>query len=142
MQAKNFVLFETDLFLWDQRDEDLNHWFPGGDCAGWFYMRLLASDGIRPKLHPVMEDWGWTFAVQVEDVRVCVNVWVYFEMENSWLFGIEPWKPLLRRPSLGALQRAKALVAAAVDQIMEHDPRFLRRKWFEENPFDLGIKSF
>jgi hypothetical protein len=142
MQTNNFVLFETELFLWDQRDEDLNHWFPGGDCAGWFYMRLLATEGICQFLEPVMEDWGWTFAVAVEDVRVCVNVWVYFEMENSWVFGIEPWKRFFRRQSPAALQRAKDVAAAAVDQIMEHDPRFLRRKWFEENPFDLGIKFF
>ena len=87
--ARNFVLFKTDLFVFRQRDEDIDKWFVGGDCAGWFYVRLLLVDRIRRECEPVMEDWGWTFAVSVDDVAVSVNVWAFFEIENCWLFGLE-----------------------------------------------------
>ena len=62
--TRNFVLFETDLFVIRRRDEDIDKWSLGGDCAGWFYVRLLLAGHIRHECDPVMEDWGWpTFAV-------------------------------------------------------------------------------
>jgi hypothetical protein len=44
--ARNFVLFQTDLFVYRQRDEDIDKWFVGGDCAGWFYVWLLLTGHI------------------------------------------------------------------------------------------------
>src|SRR5689334_20929162 len=44
---RNFIMFKTDLFVFEQRDEDIDQWFVGGDCAGWFYARLLPVDRIK-----------------------------------------------------------------------------------------------
>src|SRR5262249_19778736 len=94
---RNFVLFKTDLFVFHQRDQDIDRWFVGGDCAGWFYARLLPVDRVRPFREPVMEDWGWTFGVSIDDVRVWINVWAFYEIENCWLFGIDAKKRLFSR---------------------------------------------
>jgi hypothetical protein len=34
--TRNYGLFKTDLFVFHQKDEDIDQWFGGGDCAGWF----------------------------------------------------------------------------------------------------------
>lgn len=138
---RNFVLFQTDLFVWRQRDEDLDHWSVGADCAGWFYARLVYAEGIDPSLEPVMEDWGWIFAVEAAGVKIWTNVWAYFEIENTWLFGIEPAKPLLRRPTPKNRQRAKDAVCDVLDQTLVHDSRIAKHRWYSENPFELLIKS-
>jgi hypothetical protein len=36
-----YFAFRTELFLWHQEDRDIDRWFVGGDCAGWFFARLL-----------------------------------------------------------------------------------------------------
>ncbi len=141
--ARNFVLFKTDLFVCCQRDEDIDHWFLGGDSAGWFYARLLPVDRIRPYCEPVMEDWGgWTFAVSFEEVRVWVNVWVYHEIESCWLLGVEAKKRFFRRQNAETLQRAKDIVCDTLEEIMTHEPRILKDKWFAESPFNLNVKEF
>ena len=52
--ARNFVLFRTDLFVFRQRDEDIDSWSVGGDCAGWFYVRLLLVEHTRQDSDPIM----------------------------------------------------------------------------------------
>lgn len=138
--ARNFVLFKTDLFVYRQRDEDIDKWFVGGDCAGWFYVRLLLEDRIQRQCEPAMEDWGWTFAVSVNEVRVWVNVWAY-QIENSWLFGIEPKNRFFRRHSSDTLHAAKNVVAYALENIITADPRIEKHGWFAENPFELNVKE-
>lgn len=32
---QKFLIFRTDLFLYDQEDDQLDAWFVGSDCAGW-----------------------------------------------------------------------------------------------------------
>ena len=140
--ARNFVLFKTDLFVFRQRDEDIDKWFVGGDCAGWFYVRLLLTDRIQRDCEPVMEDWGWTFAVSVNGVRVWTNVWAFHGIENCWLFGLEPKKRLFRRQSSDTLMTAKEVVCDALENIIEADPRIAKHDWFAENPFDLNVKDF
>jgi hypothetical protein len=140
--ARNFVLFQTDLFVFRQRDEDIDKWFVGGDCAGWFYVRLLLVDHIRHDCDPVMEDWGWTFAVSVDGIRVCVNIWAFFEIDNCWLIGLEPKAGWFRRQPSKKLIAAKEAVANALETIMAADARVLNRAWFADNPFDLNIKGF
>jgi hypothetical protein len=142
LAARNFVLFKTDLFVFHQRDEDIDQWFVGGDCAGWFYTRLLLVDQIRRACCPVMEDWGWTFAVCVEGVTVWVNVWAFFGIENCWLFGLEAKRGWLWWPSKAKLTAATQAIAGALETIMEADVRIAKRAWFAENPFDLDITDF
>lgn len=139
--TRNYVLFKTDLFVSHQKEEDIDQWFVGGDCAGWFYARLLPAERIRPFCEPVMEDWGWTFAVIVDEVRVWVNVWAFDGMENCWLFGIEAKKRVFHRQTSEVLQRAKDVACDALDEIMARDPRILTRKWLTANPFDLNIQE-
>jgi hypothetical protein len=140
--ARNFVLFQTDLFVFRQRDEDIDKWFVGGDCAGWFYARLLLADNIKQESDPVMEDWGWRFAVSVEGIKVSVNVWAFFEVKNCWLFALEPKGGWFRPPSSEKLIAAKEAVANALDRIMAGDARIVNRAWFADNPFELNVKDF
>ncbi len=140
--ARNFLLFKTDLFVFRQRDEDIDKWFVGGDCAGWFYVRLLLVDRIQCDLYPVMEDWGWTFSVSVDGVVVSVNVWAFYEVENCWIFGLEPKRRLFGWQSLEQLLRAKEIVGNALESIIVADPRIAKHDWFVESPFDCGVKGF
>jgi hypothetical protein len=139
--ARNFVLFETDLFVFRQGDDDIDNWSVGGDCAGWIFVRLLLADGIAKDCCPIMEDWGWTFAVSVDTVRICVNVWAFSE-ENCWLLGLEPENGWLWRRSSEKLVAAKEVVASALETIMAADKRFVKYGWFAINPFDLNTKDF
>lgn len=109
------------------------------DCAGWFYVRLL---GIQRECDPLMEDWGWTFAVSVDGVTVWVNVWAFFEIENCWLLGLEPKAGWLWRHSADKLLAAKEVVANALDTILAGDARFEKRGWFAENPFETGVNEW
>jgi len=143
LEAQNFVLFKTDLFVFRQRDEDIDSWSVGGDCAGWFYVRLLLVERIQHGCDPVMEDWGWTFAVSVDGIKVRVNVWGFLE-DNCWLFGLESnnecgW---LRRHSADKLIVAKQVVANALESIVAADPRIVKHAWFADNPFELEIENF
>lgn len=139
---RNFVLFETDLFVFQQRDEDIDQWFVGGDCAGWFYVRLLLMEHIRPCNEPVMEDWGWVFAVTVDDVEVSVNVRAFYELENCWLFGLESKGGWLRGASSEKRNAAKDVVANALEAILAADTRIVKRAWFDDDPILRGVKSF
>lgn len=140
--SRNFVLFKTELFVFRQRDEDIDKWFVGGDSAGWFYVRLLLVDPIKPDSYPVMEDWGWTFAVSVDGVRVTVNVWAYFETENCWVLGLESKSRWFQPQSLEKLTAAKQIVATALEATMAADAKILKRAWFSDDPFDLNVKNF
>jgi hypothetical protein len=140
--ARNFVLFKTDLFVFHQRDEDIDSWCLGGDCAGWFYVRLLLVEHIRRDCDPVMEDWGWTFSVFVDAVRVCMNVWAFFEIENCWLFGLESKSGWFPRQSPEKLLAARESVANALEMMMAADSRISKRAWFADNPFESNVKEF
>jgi hypothetical protein len=139
--ARSFVLFKTDLFVFRQRDEDIDTWAVGGDCAAWFYVRLLLAEHIQRDSEPVMEDWGWTFAVSVDGVRVAVNVWA-FAIENCWLFGLESKSGWFPRQSSESLLHAEEVVGNALEAIMEGDARIVKHEWFARNPFELKIQGF
>ncbi|MEX0718297.1 MAG: hypothetical protein WD066_17010 [Planctomycetaceae bacterium] len=139
---RNFLLFKTDLFVFRQRDEDIDNWCVGGDCAGWFYVRLLLVEHIRQDLDPVMEDWGWTFAVSVDGVRVSVNAWAYVGIENCWLFGLESDGGWFRRQPRERLMVAKSIVADALETMMAADSRIEKHAWFADNPFESNVEGF
>jgi len=138
---RDFVLFKTGLFLFDQPDGTIDCWRVGVDCASWFYARLIRTNGIDPRYEPLMEDWGWTFAVRVGTSTVWINLWQFHE-ENCWLFGLETRKHLLRSRTREALSRAKEAVSGALDEIMSAEPRVSKHQWFAQNPFNLKIKDF
>lgn len=141
MPAPNFILFKTDLFVFRKRDNDIDKWSVGGDCAGWFYVRLLLSERIRHECDPVMEDWGWTFAVSVDGIKVRINVWA-FPIENCWLFGLQPLRGLFRRESSEKLNFAHETVARELETIISSDARIVKHANFAENPFDSDIAHF
>ena len=138
----NFVLFTTDLFVSTQPDDDIDCWFVGADCAGWFYARLLPVEGIDPPREPVMEDWGWTFGLSLDRIGVWVNVWRYYELANCWLLGVEARKRLLRPRNPQALEDARDTVARQLDAIIREDSRFAKHQWYDRNPFTLGVIQF
>ncbi len=135
------MLFKTDLFVFRQRDEDIDNWSVGGDCAGWFYIRLLLMDRIQHQRDPLMEDWGWAFDVLVDGVTVTVNVWA-FPIENCWLFEVKPISRFFGRQSEERLLAAKGIVTYAIEMIMEADARILNRTWYANDPFKLGLTDF
>lgn len=139
--SRNFLLIKTDLFVFGQDERDIDQWLVGADCAGWFYARLLPINPILRKLEPIMEDWGWTFAVSVGDVEVDVNLWAY-SIENCWLFGVKARNRVLRRKSADAMERAQSTVSGAMDRIAASDARIQRHKWFSDNPFELQLTEF
>ena len=138
-EVRNFVLFETDLFVSRPSDADIDEWSVGGDCAAWFYVRLLLNGPIRHLREPVMDDWGWTFAVSVGGIKVSVNVWSFFRMENHWLFGLEPRNRLFKRHLTRQLEAAKEVICDALECIISTDPRFTKHDWFAANPFDSNV---
>ena len=139
--ARNFVLFQSDLFVSRQRDEDIDKWCVGGDCAGWFYVRLLLASHIHHEWDPVMEDWGWTFAVSVDEIKIWVNVWAYSKIENCWLFGLESKGGWFSQPPSEKRIAAKEAIANELEKIMAADARIVKRACFVENPFDLNVKT-
>jgi hypothetical protein len=140
--ARDFVLFKTDLFVFRQLDADIDRWSVGGDCAAWFYVRLLLVEPIRPSREPLMDEWGWVCEVAIRAVRIRLNVWAFHPVENCWILGIEVERRLFGRPPADEGQQAKALVCQALDDILAHDARMLKREWFAENPFDLDVQEF
>ena len=136
MNSFDFVILRTDLFSFDQPDEEIGQWLVGADCAGWFYARLLPVPGVRPYCDPCMEDWGWIFAVAVDDVRVWVSVWEYFPIEGCFLLGLEAKKRVFKRSSAESLKQKQDLVGNAIDEIIKRTPGILKHRWTSENPFD------
>jgi len=79
--------------------------------------------------------------VVAQEMTVWINVWGYYNIENTWLFGIEARKRFLKRTSAEALSNAKLCVCDAVQSIVSADTRFMKYKWYTENPIDLDIKA-
>jgi hypothetical protein len=140
-ESGRFVLFTTDLFVFEQQEKDIDQWFVGGDCAGWFYARLLSVDGVRKDMEPLMEDWGWTFALSVNGLKVWVNIWAFHAIDNCWLLGVEARKGMFRRERTEVLDNARDIICDGIEQILKSDSRFLNRRWYAENPFDLDIRA-
>lgn len=129
-----YVTFETDLFLTDIPDDQLDSWLPGGDCAGWFYSRLLPVSEIRQNIDPTMEDWGWIMAVTVRGVVVDISIWENHETKNRWILGISAKKKWLARTTSQEMSEAEELVATAISGILAADPRFAAITWSTEHP--------
>ena len=136
---RNFLLFKTDLFLHQQEDEDLNNCRLGGDCAGWFYVRLLLGNHIKPYFSPGMEDWGWQISVVVNSFRIDINVWDYC-IDHCWIFGVEMQKSFWANSD--AAWQARSYLCDRLEKIVADDLRFTKYQWFEANPFGLTIKDF
>jgi hypothetical protein len=136
-----YVLFKTHLFVSQPRDEKIDRWLVGADCAGWFYAQLSLVDRIDPYCEPVMEDWGWTFAVSVQSVRVWVNIW-NFPIENCWLFAVNAKRRLFLGHTSQLLQAAKKTVCDGIESIIANDPRITKHQWFAANPFELKLTEF
>jgi hypothetical protein len=129
-----YVTFKTDLFFTEIPDDQLDSWFLGGDCAGWFYARLLPVPEVRPDLDPTMEDWGWIIAVKVQELVVDVSVWEYLDQEKSWVLGIGAKTRWLKRSSPQELRSAEELVCSAIEKVLTSDSRFSDIRWSEEHP--------
>lgn len=131
-----YLTFETDLFFTDIPDDQLDHWFIGGDCAGWFYARLLPEPGIKRFLEPTMEDWGWIMAVESAGITVDICVWEYPGHEGQWILGVVGKKKFLKKTDRTQLQAAEQLVESVLGQLVEDDPRFLKAQWLDSNPME------
>tara|TARA_R110002167_G_scaffold22416_1_gene80464 strand:- start:283 stop:717 length:435 start_codon:yes stop_codon:yes gene_type:complete len=131
-----FVSFHTKLFFTDIPDEQLDSWFIGGDCSGWFYARLIPYNQMEPDLEPTMEDWGWIMTVKTNGIAVDIYVWEYLERHNSWVFGIAAKNKWLRKIPAEQLDTSEDTVARAIGAILEADNRFTQIEWSSENPLE------
>jgi hypothetical protein len=138
---RNFILFRSELFLYDQADEHIDVWFVGGDCAGWIYARLLPHPNVVRETDPVMEDWGWYASVKTQDTDTSISLLVYAwpHLEQCWLIGLDPRRRLLRRQPAKTLCDAIECIADGIEGIIDSDDRFESFGWHEQNPFDTGI---
>jgi hypothetical protein len=134
---KPFILFRTELFLYHQEDEDIDRWRVGGDCAGWFYVRLLQGKYIQHCHCPVMEDWGWIFSVIANSVQIDIRVWQYCA-DFCWVLGVETHRSFWANPALAS----QGHVTDRLEKIVSGDARFTKHQWFEANPFDLMTDDF
>ena len=140
-EIEEHLLFKTDMFIWKQADEDLDRWFIGGDCAMWFWMRLLPLMETHGGLGPVMEDWGWYFEVPTKFTNVAVEATGFYEIENCWYFKLGPVKPLFRRYKQEPAAAAMRVVHDWLTRLLESEKRFKRFQWCDHNPWD-DIKEF
>lgn len=134
--ARSFLLFRTELFLYSQEEDQIDQWFVGGDCAGWLYARLLPMPQLEHACGPVMEDWGWYLQVQVTGPLVSVALLVYpsFERENCWVVGLDAQQGWFRRKPATEIQQALNRVADGLEQIIAADDRLEFLSWYEEFP--------
>ena len=136
-----YVLIQTDLFFTDIPDDQLDQWFLGADCAGWFYTRLLPVEEIKQGINPTMEDWGWIMSIYVNDIEVQIYIWEYIDNktnDDSWVLGIASKKRLMKKHSPEQLAEAEGIVTNSLNTILSNDSRFERFKWFENNPMEIA----
>jgi hypothetical protein len=69
-------------------------------------------------------------------------VWAFVQVENCWLFGVAAKKRLFRQQTSETLLHAKDTACDALENILNHDPRFLKHEWFAESPFELNVNEF
>lgn len=136
------LVIQTELFFTDIPDEQLGSWFLGGDCAGWFYARLLPLKGIRQHLCPTMEDWGWIMGMEVNGVVVQICVWEYLDQEKLWVLGIGARKKFFKKADPSLLKSAEEIVVDGLSAILQSDERFLNFKWFDKDPNEMIGKVF
>ncbi|MFO1005700.1 MAG: hypothetical protein U0929_07070 [Planctomycetaceae bacterium] len=141
MLHRNFILFRSELFQHEQADDQIGHWFVGGDCAGWFYARLLPLPNIAPETAPVMEDWGWFASVKTRDTDTSVALLVYpwDYLDHCWMIGLDPKRRFLRKQSDNIIRAAVDSVADQIDGVISSDDRFESFGWYEKNPFETGV---
>lgn len=105
-------------------------------------MRLLLLEKIELGFPPLMEDWGWTFAVTANEIPVTVNTWSYDEIPKCWLMGLYVRGRRIFKHPEAKRNMARDIVAHGIESIIRNDDRFERHCWMTDNPFDAGIKAF
>ena len=105
-------------------------------------MRLLLLENIELGFSPVMEDWGWTFAVTANNIPVTINTWSYDEIPKCWLMGVHVRERWFFNPREEKRNIAREMVVDGIDSIIQNDDRFDRHCWMHDNPFDTGVKAF
>jgi hypothetical protein len=127
---RRFFQFSSTLFIIDQPDDQIDWWFPGADCAGWFYARLLPLPGVKYGAAPFMEDWGWQFEIKVDGTTLVVNV----RAADQWFFEVELPKPgWFAKPAAGGVQ-ARERLCDAIEAIARQDDRFTVGGWHPDMP--------
>lgn len=130
---KHFCSFRSDQFVLAIPDEEIDSLFPGEDCCDWFYERLTSATTFAPHQSPVMEDWGWTFAIKANGSTIRVNVWGIEE----WTLGVESGFSLmaLLLPSRRKKTEADRLaVCEQIESLIRTDLRAEFLGWSETFP--------
>ncbi|MGN6546275.1 MAG: hypothetical protein ACTHK7_14570, partial [Aureliella sp.] len=138
MTDRNYLLFRNALFLGYQSEEEIGRWFPGGDCLGWIYARLLPHPDLKNVCCPVMEDWGWYASVETRDTQVRVELLLYSYIAGYWLLGVGAKPGLLWRKPLSVREEAHERVADAIDAILQADEYFESQGWRADDRFDIS----
>lgn len=128
---RRFFQFSSTLFVFEQADDQIDTWFAGADCAGWFYARLLPLPGVKYGSAPIMEDWGWQFEIEVDGVNMVVNV----RAIEDWTFEVQP--PRARgwfsKPVAGN-EQARERLCDLLEAIARSDERITVGGWHSEMP--------
>ena len=134
--ARSFLLFRSELFLYDLEDDQVDQVFAGGDCAAWLYVRLIRLPGIGHLVEPLMEDWGWYMRVQVAApaVQVALQVYASTEQGNCWVIGFDAQRRWFRRQPEAEIRSAVETVADGLEQIIAADDRLEFLSWHAEFP--------
>lgn len=128
----NVFRFRTNLFFTDQPDDQLDQWFLGGDCAAWFFMRLMAEEELEYCCCPTMEDWGWTMAVKCFEIQVWFMI---YREEDVWAFIVETRKGFLQRKFYEHQATALEKTMRTIESIARSDNRFNDIGWSGREPF-------
>jgi len=134
----NVFRFKSDLFFTEQGDDQIDHWFLGGDCAAWFFMRLMPEEGFLYYCGPTMEDWGWTMAVKYLDIQVWFMI---YREDDDWAFGIETRKGFFQKGFHEHQASALKKTMQVIERIARSDERFINISWSTREPFATETSS-
>ncbi|MDQ8192635.1 hypothetical protein [Roseibacillus persicicus] len=127
-----YLVVETNLFVTDIPDSELDEWSIGADCAGWLYARLLPNSKFKAHTDPTMEDWGWLIALKVEGFIVQITVYGHQKDQDYWIIGIACKNRFWKRCPQKLALTIEQSVMEAIEEIVDADVRMKREEWVED----------
>lgn len=143
MADRNLILFRTQLFQYEQPDDQLDTWIVGRDCASSLYARMVPHPNLIGVTEPVMEDWGWYARVKTRDIGVSIQVLVYSWpfLDNCWMIGLETQQAFFGRHSPEAMSKAIDCASDVIDGIVRSDSQFESFGWSDANPLESEVTA-
>jgi hypothetical protein len=128
---RTYATFKS-TFPDDQREEDGRIVAPGGRNVMEYLREQLIVRGFNVAKAENHEDFGWAFAISLEDC----SVWCLLQFAEPWLLISELHVGLLKRlfhlPAPSSLQR----VCESLHDIIVSSPSLLEPKWFTREEYE------